>query len=761
MRYGDAERRVLKKPWKWGRFWSRHKNIFIFGLSAFLFTVGALLLWAATIKIPDTSDFDKKILSQSTKIYDRTGETLLYSVNENVRRTVVSLDDIATTTQQATIAIEDERFYEHHGVDPKAIFRAVFVNLGNLEYSQGGSTITQQVAKNTFLTPEKTLTRKLKEWMLALKIESLLTKQEILELYFNLSPYGGNIYGIEEAAQSFFGKKAKDLSLVESAYLVSLPQAPSYYSPYGNHRDALEQRKNIVLSQMEKLGFISKEELARAKNETAAFFPQQEHSIKAPHFVMMVRQYLEEKYGKEAAVNAGLKVTTTLDGKLQASAEEIIKKYGEENVTKFNAGNAATVGMDAKNGQILVMIGSRDYFNEEIDGNFNVAIAPNRQPGSSFKPFVYASAFMKGYTSETVVFDLPTEFNSSCAPGGVPKSPEMSSEECYHPENYDNAYRGPMTLRNALAQSVNIPAVKVFYLAGLKDAIETAKKMGITTLKDYRRYGLSLVLGSGEVSLLEMTGAYAVFANEGIRNSASYILKIEDADGNVLEEWRPESEEAIPEEIARKINNILSDNNARAPAFGSNSALFFSDREVAVKTGTSNDYRDAWIIGYTPSFVLGSWAGNNDNTPMSKQVAGFIVAPMWNAIMKIALAERVNEPFMRPAPESPDLKPVLRGVFTDGNPFNTHEILFWVDKDDPRGPEPSSPTSDPQFANWEAPVQAWAVAQFTGGLLPQGTSLSPFSSTTSSSTTATTATTTIIALPPPETQTGAAMQIFQ
>lgn len=687
------------------------KKIIVFGVSVALFMTGILALWVATVKIPDTSDFDKKVLSQSTKIYDRTGEILLYSVNENLRRTVVPIADIATTTKQATIAIEDARFYEHHGVDPKSIFRAIFVNVGSLGYTQGGSTITQQVAKNTFLTPEKTITRKLKEWVLALKIEGLLSKEEILELYFNLSPYGGNIYGIEEAAQSFFGKKAKDLTLAESAYLASLPQAPSRYSPYGNHKDALETRKNIVLDRMQELGFISEEERDRAKKEKVSFFPQQEHSIKAPHFVMMVRQHLEEKYGKEAVVNAGLRVVTTLDAKLQAKAEEVVRKYGEENVTKFNAHNAAAVGLDPRSGQILLMVGSRDYFNKDIDGNFNVAIAPNRQPGSSFKPFVYATAFMKGYTPDTVVFDLPTEFNSSCAPGGTPRASEMNPDECYSPENYDHSYRGPMTLRSALAQSVNVPAVKVFYLAGVKDSLSTARKMGITTLTDPKRYGLTLVLGSGEVSLLEMTNAYGVFANEGVRNPSSYILKVEDREENVLEEWRQETEEVIPAEIARKISNILSDNAARTPAFGNSSFLHFPDREVAVKTGTSNDYRDAWIIGYTPSFVLGSWAGNNDATPMTKQVAGFIIAPMWNAIISEVLALSPNEYFTRPEPEPEDLKPVLRGMWTDGNLENTHEILYWVDKNNPRGPVPGAPWNDSQFENWEAPVRAWATHQ--------------------------------------------------
>jgi membrane peptidoglycan carboxypeptidase len=309
------------------------------------------------------------------------------------------------------------------------------------------------------------------------------------------------------------------------------------------------------------------------------------------------------------------------------------------------------------------MVGSRDYFNKEIEGNFNVALSPNRQPGSSFKPFVYATAFMKGYTPDTVVFDLQTEFNSSCAPNGTPTLGDMKPDECYMPENYDHVYRGPMTLRDALAQSVNVPAVKMFYLAGVSDSSETAKKMGITTLKNPKQYGLTLVLGAGEVSLYEMTGAYGVFANGGERNPNTFILRVENDKKDILEEFKQESEQVIPKDIALQISDILSDNDARAPAFGENSFLNFSDVSVAVKTGTTNNYRDAWIIGYTPSFVLGTWVGNNDNMSMEKKVAGFIVAPMWHEIMEEALKTLPAEDFEKPAPTPQDIKPILRGAW--------------------------------------------------------------------------------------------------
>ncbi len=682
------------------------KDAFLLLLALGFFSAGALLVWTATIKIPDLGSLESFKMAQSTKIYDRTEKVLLYDVHQNIKRTIIPLDQVPLTTKNAAIAIEDSRFYEHRGVDIRSIFRAVFVNISVGGYSQGGSTITQQVVKNAFLSPEKTITRKLKEWIMAIKMEQSLSKEKILELYFNEVPYGGSVYGIEQASLSFFGKHAAELSLSESAYLAALPQAPTFYSPYGNNRSKLDDRKNIVLKRMFELGFITNDDYQKALAEKSTFLSAQEEGITAPHFVMMVKQYLEEKYGKDMLENGGLKVITTLDADLQVKAEENVRKYGEENVKQFNAHNAAMVAADPKTGQILIMVGSRNYFDKSIDGNFNVALSPNRQPGSSFKPFVYATAFMKGYTPDTVVFDLPTEFNSSCSPFGAPLSPDTKQSECYMPENYDKISRGPMTLRNALAQSVNIPAVKVFYLAGVQDSADTAKKMGITTLKKPKQYGLTLVLGSGEVSLYEMTGAYGVFANGGEKNPNAFILRVEDDKGNKLEEFKQNNEPVIPKDIALQISDVLSDNDARAPAFGESSSLNFTDRSVAVKTGTTNNYRDAWIIGYTPSFVLGTWVGNNNNTPMEKKVAGFIVAPMWHAVMEEALKKMPIENFEKPAPAPTGIKPILRGQWA-GNTGGVHSILYFVDKDDPLGQQPANPEKDSQFLNWETPVRQW------------------------------------------------------
>ena len=679
------------------------KNVFLLFISIGFFVFGGIVLWATTIQIPDIASIQTWRMTESTKILDRTENVLLYDVHQSTKRTIVPLTEISTYATRATIAIEDERFYEHHGIDLRAIARMIWVDITKKSLSQGGSTITQQVAKNAFLSPEKTITRKLKEWVIAIKMEQVMSKDKILELYFNEVPYGGSVYGIEEASLMFYGKHAKDLTLAESAYLAAIPKAPTYYSPFGNNRDKLETRKNLVLQKMLEQKLITQAEYDKARQEKVVFQRNATESITAPHFVFMVKQYLEDKYGSDMVENGGLKVVTTLDADLQVKAEGYVQQFGATNVTQYNAHNAAAVAIDPKTGQVLALVGSRDYFDKSIQGNFNVAISPNRQPGSSFKPFVYATAFAKGYTPDTILYDVPTEFNASCTPEGVPKDATTKPEECYMPTNYDNKWEGPMTLRNALAQSVNIPAVKLSYLAGVDDSITTARKMGVTTLGKASSYGLTLVLGSGQVSLYEMTGAYGVFANEGDRNPNAFILRIEDSAGKVLEEYEPQTEhQVISSSVADQITDILADNVARAPLYDMNSPLYFPGRQVAVKTGTTNDYRDAWIIGYTPSFVLGVWAGNNDNTPMEKKISGFIVAPMWNAIMNEELKKLPVETFNPLTPTDPNLKPVLRGVALG------HTILNYVDKSDPQGPMPANPSYDSQYWLWETPVVRWA-----------------------------------------------------
>lgn len=730
-------KKVLSKPFRavinrLKKHGLRNLIIFLVSCGAILASIG--LIWVSTFKIPSLDSIKERKVSQSTKIYDNTGKILLYDVFQNTKRTIVPFENISIHIKDATLSIEDKEFYTHRGFKPLSFLRAVVVNLLSLSYTQGGSTITQQVVKNSVLTGDKSLfggpSRKIKELVLSLKIEKVLDKDEILSMYLNEIPYGGSLYGVEEASQAFFGKTAKEITLAEAAYLASIPKAPTYYSPYGSHKVQLDERKDLVLQEMFEDGKIDEKELERAKKEVVTFLPRATFGIKAPHFVMYVKDYLEKKYGVEVLEQGGLKVTTTLNYELQSKAEEIAKKYADINKKSFNGSNDAFVAIDPKTGGILTMVGSRDYFDKEIDGNFNVTTA-HRQPGSTFKPFAYAQAFVKGYTPETVLFDLPTQFSTNCP---IDDFTTTTDGKCYGPGNYDDKFRGPMTLREALAQSINVPAVKTLYLAGIADSITLAKNMGIGNLGDSNTYGLTLVLGGGEVSLLDMTSAYGVFATEGLRNPHTGILKVEDKDGNILEELKLRPTQVLDPEVARKISDILNDNVARTPLYGANSTIYFPGRDVAVKTGTTNNYKDAWIVGYTPSIVVGTWAGNNDNTPMAKKVSGLIVAPMWRAFMDEVLKTIPNESFNKPVKEdSYDLKPVLRGkwqggvsnitqnlVDESGVPYNSlqevvsggvHSILYWLSKDDPKGPQPANPASDPQFERWEYSVRLWAASQ--------------------------------------------------
>jgi len=645
------------------------KQVFIFLLALFFVFCGVIALWISTFQMPDLESFDTRKIVQSTKIYDRTGTILLYDIHDNAKRVVVPFDSISKDIKNATVAIEDNTFYEHGGIKISSFMRAVVANIFSGSFSQGGSTITQQVIKNSLLTTEKKISRKLKEWFLSIQLEKTMEKDEILAIYLNGNPYGGTIYGVEEACQTFFGKKSSDVTLAEAAYIAAIPKAPTYYSPYGQHKDKLDERQKLVLSKMLENNFISKEEYNQAISEKVVFLPQEKYGIKAPHFVEYIKEYLIDKYGEDMIGKTGLKVITTLDYSLQSKTEEIVKRKALENLEKFNASNASAVAIDPKTGQILAMVGSRDYFDKQIDGNFNVAIAHNRQPGSTFKPFVYATAFEKGYTPDTVLFDLPTEFQTTCTPDGKPINPNAvisSSTDCYMPENYDGEYLGPISLRNALAQSRNIPAIKTLYLAGIADSIKTATDMGIKGLKDANQYGLTLVVGGAEVSLLDMTSAYGVFANEGVRNPYTGILSVEDLQGNILESYTQKSQQVIDTNVARTISDVLSDVAAKIPAYGANSELFFTGKRVASKTGTTNNYKDVWTIGYTPEIVVGAWAGNNDGTPMEKKVAGTIIVPLWHEVMAAALASTTGEIFAKPEPISSDLKPILRG-FWQGN----------------------------------------------------------------------------------------------
>ncbi len=679
------------------------RELFLVLFSFVIITLSLLLVWLTSIQLPDFNNFENRNIANSTKIYDRTGTIVLYNIHDNIKRTAVSIDDISPYIKKATISIEDAHFYEHYGFRPTSFIRAVIANINSQGYSQGGSTIDQQVIKNALLTREKTISRKLKEIILSIKLDRELPKDSILQIYLNESPYGGTIYGVEEASLTYFNKKAKDVTLTEAAYLAALPQAPTYYSPYGKHREELEKRKNLVLQRMYDLGHITLEEKIASQKENIVFEKDVSNSGKALHFVMYIREYLEEKYGVDLVQNGGLKVITTLDYTLQEQFEKIVKDGAFENEKKFKAKNSALVAIDPKTGQILSMVGSRDFFDTEIPGQFNITTA-FRQPGSSIKPIIYAAAFNLGYTPETILFDVPTQFSSVCDAYGNPLRAGVDPSVCYMPENYDGIFRGPMTLRDALAQSINVPAVKLLYLTGISTAISLAQAMGLSTISDPDRYGLSLVLGGGEITLLELTNAYGVFANNGIYNKQQGILEVRDRDDSILQKFSLNETEVLPESITTLISSVLSDNIARTPSYGSNSALYFKDRPVAVKTGTTNDYKDVWVIGYTPSVVIGMWAGNNDNTPIDKKTSGFVLAPVWRKAMLVATENTPVEYFPDPLPNTSS-KPILRGTFCING--GIHTILNYVIKNNPNGEYPTSPTTDSQYSLWETGIQAW------------------------------------------------------
>ncbi len=681
-----------------------------------LFLIGIVGVFAYFSKdLPSPDKINDRNVAESTKIYDRTGDTLLYEIHGEAKRTLVSLDQVSDYVEKATISAEDKDFYRHFGFDPKGILRSLFLNAKG-DNKVGGSTITQQFVKNSILTSEKTYTRKIKELILAVEIEIKFSKNEILQMYMNEIPYGSNAYGVEAASETFFEKKAQDLTLAQAAMLASLPQRPTYYSPYGNHMDELKTRQEWVLDRMAEDGYITQDEADQAKGEKIVFAEEKEGII-APHFVMYVKDQLAEKYGDKLIQEGGLKVYTTLDYDMQLKAEKAVTEGVERNYA-YGASNAALVAIDPKTGQILAMQGSKDYFDKEHDGNVNVAIR-DRQPGSSFKPYAYAKAFEKGYTPDTVLFDLETDFGNN-----------------YKPKNYSLNQNGPVTMKKALAGSLNIPAVKTLYLAGIEDTMDLAKRMGINTLTDPSRYGLSLVLGGGEVKLLEHVAAFSVFANDGLKQEKTAILKIIDHNGKTIENnEQREGEQVIDQQIAKQISGILSDNNERSYIFGTHNDLVLS-RTAAAKTGTTQEYRDAWTVGYTPNLAAGIWVGNNDNTPMQQGAGGIKLAtPIWNNFMENALQGMAVENFQ--APEKVETKKaILNGktaeetkvtvclpsgkLATDRCPDDlkeersyrkVHSILYYVDKNNPQGPIPSNPASDPQFEKWEGPVRAWAEGQ--------------------------------------------------
>lgn len=667
--------------------------------------------------LPNPNQLINREVAQSTKIYDRSGENVLYEISGDQKRTLVTLKDIPNNVKNATIAIEDKNFYKHGGFSVWAMFRTAITNVV-FNRSAGGSTLTQQFIKNAVLTNEKSITRKIKELILSERLENRFSKDEILQMYLNEIPYGSNAYGIQAAGQKYFGKNVQDLNLSEAATLAAMIQTPSRYSPYGPNKDLLLGRKDYVLTLMAEQGYISKAESDEAKKAEVKF-KDPDNNITAPHFIMYVKDILAERYGEKMIEQGGLKIYTTLDLTKQKAAEEVIKEQTKDYPTKYGANNAALVSIDPKTGQILAMVGSRDYFDDTIDGQVNVTTRL-RQPGSSMKPIVYAALFEKGYTPATILYDVVTNFSTD------PSNP-------YIPHNYDLKERGPISIRQALAGSLNIPAVKAIYLAGINNVLDLADSLGYTSLSQRNRFGLSLVLGGAEVKLLEHTNAYSAFARDGQLSLISSILKVEDKNGKVLEEYHPSEKKVLDSQIARLINSILSDNSARAYVFGMKNYLTLSDRPVAAKTGTTNDYHDAWTIGYTPSLVTGVWVGNSDNKAMKTKADGSVVAaPIWHNYMARVLTGTPVETFKAPDDYKKG-KAIIDGIipnqtvlvdkntgllatsssspeFIEEKNINIyHDILYYVDKENPLGPIPTNPGNDPQFSAWESAVQGWAA----------------------------------------------------
>ena len=601
-----------------------------------VFSAGLFAFYAKDLPHPD------KVVRRegfSTKIYDRNGE-LLYDIFSNERRTPVELEEVPEHLRNATVAIEDKNFYQHSGFDVLGIFRGLSKVIFKGR-AQGGSTLTQQLVKNVLLTSQRSVTRKLKEFILAVQIENRYSKDEILQMYLNEIPYGGTAWGAQAASEIYFDKEVSELNLIESAVLAGLPQRPTAYSPF-NDDNAYIGRTTQVLRRMREDGYITKEQEQEAlKQLEEVEFASEGVSFKAPHFVMYVKQQLEDRYGESLLEGGGLRVYTTLDLELQEEAQKTVSEEIKK-VEYLHITNGAALVIDPKNGEILAMVGSKDYNDPDYDGKVNVTLSL-RQPGSAIKPVTYVSAFKKGYTASSLLMDTSTVF-----PGGV-GFPD------YKPVNYDGEFHGPLQVRYALGNSINIPAVKILAKIGIKEMLNTAYQMGLSTLEptneNLKRLGLSVTLGGGEVRLLELATAYSAFANSGLKVEPVSILKVTDKDDKVLFEHKEISgKRVLTEEQSFLISHILSDNNARLITFGERNALIIGSRSVAVKTGTTNDKRDNWTIGWTPQVIVGVWVGNNDNTEMKEVSSGISgAAPIWRKIINTALEGKANIGFSVPS----------------------------------------------------------------------------------------------------------------
>lgn len=658
--------------------------------------------------VPSFPKLNQWNVAEATRIYDAS-DNLLYEIYANERRYVVPSNKIASEVKLATLAIEDERFYRHHGIDIRGFSRALFRNIVSRRWEEGGSTITQQLVKNIYLSPDRTVDRKIQEIVLAHEMEKRYTKDEILTMYLNTVGYGSNAYGVESASTMYFHKSASDLTMPEAAFLAAMTKAPSDLSPYGVNRSKLEWRKNHVLHKMAGHGTISPGQMIVLRERPVAIYPRSE-IIRAPHFVMFIRQQLIERYGQDVVERGGLSVKTTLQADRQQLAETTVAE-ATTILEKAAAQNAALIAIDPQTGAIQAMVGSRNYFDTKNDGNVNVTIRL-RQPGSTFKPVVYATAFAQGpWAPGSTIYDVPTDFGSENQP--------------YTPQNYDGKTHGAISLREALANSYNIPAVKMLALVGKDKAIATARELGITTFDNPDRLGLSLVIGGGDVRLLELAGAYGSFANQGVFMPPYGVEEIS-RHGRVLYHTEPSGKVIFPAQVAYQINSILSDQAARAPIFGQGGPLHVEGHTTAVKTGTTNDYRDAWTIGYTPSLVTGIWVGNNDFSPMNPGSAGAMAAaPIWNSFMAKALVNQSNQPFSVPLGIETMTVDSLTGKIPSGITVATRQDIFAEWQRPGENPAPSYQigqcqnnsafqafslvqSEQPNNPKWELPVFNWA-----------------------------------------------------
>ncbi len=615
------------------RDFSKKEIVIILGIVLFI----ASFYYYILRDLPLPTKLSSSSNPQTTQIFDRNGK-LLYSIYDKKNQTFIPLSTIPKSMQEATIAIEDKNFYEHGAVDLRGIARA-FISTVFHRQIQGGSTLTQQLVKNSLLTQEQTIPRKIKEVILAFATEIIYSKNKILEMYLNQVPYGGTAYGIEAASESYFGKHAKDLDLAESALLAGLPQSPTAYSPFGAHPELARARQLEVLKAMLDQKYITQEEEQKAEKETLDY-KRISNSIDAPHFVLYVKDILIARYGEKKVEEGGLKVTTSLDLNTQNFAQDAVAKEVDALPKYYHVTNGAALVTDPATGEILAMVGSKDYFNTQIDGNVNVTTSL-RQPGSSIKPVNYAVGLINKYGASTAFVDEPICF------------PNQGGKD-YCPVNYDGKWHGLVQMRYDLGNSLNIPAVKMLKANGVDAMVATASAMGITTFTHPETYGLSLTLGGAEVRMTDMATAFGVFANEGYRVDLVPILKVVDKNGKVLEQYTPPQspifgKKVLPEGVAFIISDILADNGARLLEFGDNSSLKIPGKVVSVKTGTTNDLKDNWTIGYTPSVLVAAWVGNDDNTPMGGLVSGITgAAPIWHDIMSHLLKDKSPEPMPRP-----------------------------------------------------------------------------------------------------------------